>query len=246
MTSPGTGEPPAPDPAGRPDRGEQPWANLEPQPPAAASPAAGTPEGRSAPNAAWSPDAPPPAPSPQAAPAPYSATPQPAPGPALPPPPPGPGVQPPFPAPPEERNVAQLALGLLIGGLAVVVCLVGCVAGLAGVVVWQVGETNKEAKAVVTRFLDALVDDDSGRAEAQLCDAARRQELVESLTAKFPADLASFEVRNPTNDPDKLVVPATLTFEDGSTHDVAFGVDDQVIGEGRRQQLRYLVCGASW
>lgn len=155
-------------------------------------------------------------------------------------------MQPPFPAPPEERDVAKLALSLVVGGLAVVICLVGCVAGLVGVVVWQVNETNKEAKVVVGRFLDAMVDDDTGRAEADVCDDARRANFAANLADRFPADLESFQVHNVGDNPDKLVVPATLTFANGSSRDVDFAVTQELAGAGSSQQVRYQVCGADW
>jgi len=157
---------------------------------------------------------------------------------AFPPPPPGPGVRPPFVAPPTDgaRQRRWLAIGL--ASAAALVCCVGSLFGLGGLVVLGNQMIENQARGVVTDYLSAIRDEEYGEAYALLCESeqahASLSEFSRSL-ANEPA-LASFQVREP-HSADRLTVDATLRYESGGSDDVRFVIEQ----ERSTGELR--VCG---
>src|SRR5215470_1555921 len=87
-----------------------------------------------------------------------------------PPPPPGPGVQPPFVAPPTDgaRQRRWLAIGL--AAASALLCCVGGLFGLGGVVVLGGRAVIDEAKLAVTNYLTAVERQNYAGAYRLLCD----------------------------------------------------------------------------
>jgi hypothetical protein len=98
--------------------------------------------------------------------------------PNVPAPPPGPGAAPPFAAPPTDRNKRGLWIGLIVGGLALVLCCVGGVFGIGVLVVGSTEQAKNQATTSVTNYLNATHDGD--------WEAARR-ELCSRLAARYSA-----------------------------------------------------------
>ena len=73
--------------------------------------------------------------------------------PNVPAPPPGPGAAPPFAAPPTDRNKRGLWIGLIAGGLALVLC---CVGGVFGIAVLAAIFANQGSYFTAETFMDGL------------------------------------------------------------------------------------------
>lgn len=95
--------------------------------------------------------------------------------------PPGPGVAPPFAAPPTDRNTKGLWVGLGVGGLVLLLC---CVGGIAGLVVLTAGGNRiveSEARAVVSQFLGSLVREDYLEAYDVVCSDYTEENSIEAF-----------------------------------------------------------------
>jgi hypothetical protein len=157
---------------------------------------------------------------------------------AVPGPPPGPGVQPPFVAPPTEgaRQRRWLALGL--AGAAALVCCVGALFGLGGLVVLGSQVVEDEARGVVTDYLTAIRDEEFGQAYDLLCDREQRRASLSEFTSSFDDEpgLTSFTIGE-VESAEQLVVTATLRYSNASTDQVRFLIEQD------RQTAELEVCG---
>ncbi len=159
-------------------------------------------------------------------------------------PPPGPGVRPPFAAPPSERN-PRLWIGLVVGGLAVLLCCGGGLVGLGGFFIWAVNDTNDQAKTAVSGFLDALRDQDYGKAYDLQCARVRQSESEDEFTTRATDNprlveyqLSDIEPPEHSSSQESLgyVVPSRLGYANGSQETLRIRVISARSG-------RWQVCG---
>jgi hypothetical protein len=145
---------------------------------------------------------------------------------AAPEPPPGPGVVPPFVAPPTDgtRQRRWLAVGLA-GGAALVLCLGGLV-GFGGLLVFGSQMVVQQSQTAVTGYLTAIKGRNYDAAYNKMCPAERnkisKSEFERNLALQ--PDISSFAVAQPAVG-DKIVVPATISYADGTAQTVQFVVE---------------------
>jgi len=170
--------------------------------------------------------------------APVPSPPVPTPPAAIPGPPPGPGVQPPFVAPPTEgaRRRRWLAIGLT--GAVALVCCVGALFGLGGLVVLGSQVVEEDAQRVVTEYLRAVQMEEYGQAYDLLCDREKRRTSLSDFTSSFEGEprLIGFHV-NKVESAAQLVVVTTLLYDNSPTKTVRF------VMEQDRQTAEFRVCG---
>jgi hypothetical protein len=155
----------------------------------------------------------------------------------LPAPPAGPGVRPPFVAPPTDGNRKRLWTGLVAAGVIVVVLCGGGVAGFAALVTSTVDTRRTAATKAVTEFLTDLQHDNyAGAYEAQ-CDELKQRLTFRAFINTFSgSQIISFRLEEPEIDTDSTVVPAQLTFTDGTQNLERFVVVQD-------SDAAYRVCG---
>jgi hypothetical protein len=150
----------------------------------------------------------------------------PSPGVGVPSPPTGPGVQPPFVTPPTDgaRQRRWLAVGL--AGAVALLCCVGGLVGLGGLVVFGSRMVVDQARAAVTDYLTAVQDGDYAEAYSLLCDRRQAAQNQEQFTAATEAmqPIRSFTVGAPELT-EEIVVPATVRFEDGTTGSLRYVIE---------------------
>ncbi|HYN97831.1 MAG TPA: hypothetical protein VES42_28660, partial [Pilimelia sp.] len=145
-------------------------------------------------------------------------------GPAVAPEPPaGPGVTPPFPAPPTEGGAKRLWLGLGVAGLAFVVCCGGGAAAFVALLATTARAYTERAEAVVSEYLDDVRERRYGEAYGALCQDLRRDESARAFARRLAAEpqisdyeLADIELVS------EIVMPATVTYDDGSSDTLRF------------------------
>jgi hypothetical protein len=147
-------------------------------------------------------------------------------------PPAGPGVQPPFAAPPSEGRTARVWLGLGVAALAVVLCCGGGLAAGAGLVVTGSAAINEQAHAAVEDYLQAVGAGRYSQAYRQLCDDLRVQQSLSEFTARVSQqprvrDYELFQTRVRGNE---VVVPATVTYTNGTQAEVDYRVAQETSG----------------
>jgi hypothetical protein len=155
----------------------------------------------------------------------------------LPAPPPGPGVRPPFVAPPTDGNRRRLWTGLVTAGVIALVLCGGGVAGFAALVTSTVDARRTAATKAVTEFLTDLQHDNfAGAYEAQ-CDELKQSLTFRAFINTFSASqIISFRLEEPQIDTDSTIVPAQLTFTDGTQDRERFVVVQD-------SDASYRVCG---
>lgn len=159
--------------------------------------------------------------------------------PAAHPPPPGPGVAPPFVAPPTDgaRRRRWIAIGL--GGAAALVCCVGGVFGLAGLLVLGTQAVSDQSRTVVVDYLSALRDQRYDDAYRLLCDDVQRAATLPEFSRALDAQpgVSSFTVREPDLTRDPIEVPATVRYDNGTSEETRYLLkQDTTTGE-------FEVCG---
>lgn len=171
------------------------------------------------------------------------------PRPAVPPVLPGPGVRPPFAAPPVRKEAGTLALGMIIGGLVLLLCLVGGGVVLGGTVISAMRETEQQATATAAEYLDAIVDQRYADAYQMTCRSFRKKvDEQEYVTTKQRGEqLVGYELQPiASTRAGKLVVPATLRRVSGPPDTVALVMAWETVegsDDGVDDELRVRVCG---
>jgi hypothetical protein len=140
------------------------------------------------------------------------------------PPPPGPGVQPPFVAPPTDGTKQRrwLAAGLA-GGAALILC-VGGLFGIGGLVVFGGQMILDQSKTAVVNYLTAVRDGKYADAYNSLCQAEKEKltkPQFERALGSGPR-ISSFTVASPIETNDLVLVPATMSFTNGSSQTVKY------------------------
>lgn len=141
----------------------------------------------------------------------------------VPAPPPGPGVAPPFAVPPRDRDSKRLWIGLGIGGLLLVLC---CVGGIAGIGVLAAGGDSiarSQATSVVGTFLEAIKQEKYSDAYAELCDQITAKVSLADFERTYRADkLDSYSVGEVTPTNTTIMVRATLQWRDRGTAEATY------------------------
>ncbi len=138
-------------------------------------------------------------------------------------PPPGPGVQPPFVAPPTDGTRQRRWLAVGLAAAAALLCCVGGLGGLAGIVVLGGRAIVDEARTAVTNYVGALQRKDYPAAYKLLCDAEQSRVNPEQFARSFDSSPAilSFVVDQPVIEND-VEVPATLHYDNGATRRLSY------------------------
>jgi hypothetical protein len=159
-------------------------------------------------------------------------------GSSTPAPPRGPGVRPPFVAPPTDgaRQRRWLAVGL--ASAAVLLCCVGGLFGMGGLVVLGNQMVVDQARGVVTDYLNAIKEHQYRDAYDLICDREREQTSLPEFSVALAGEpqIESFELRDPVLD-EPIVVPATLRFRNGAMDDVRYLLEQE------RSTGEFRVCG---
>ena len=156
----------------------------------------------------------------------------------MPPPPPGPGVQPPFVAPPTDGSRRRRGIALGLAGAAVLVLCVGGLLGLGGLVVFGSQMIVDQSRAAVTDHLTAVRDGDLEVAYERLCDRQREEISEEEFrrTLEDAPPIETFTVGEPVIS-DRIVVPATLNYANGTTETVDYLLEQDT------STAEFEVCG---
>jgi hypothetical protein len=157
-------------------------------------------------------------------------------------------VQPPFAAPPVQKEGGKLALGLIIGGVVMLLCLVGGGIGLGGAVYSAFRETDREAKAAAGEYLDAIREQRYSDAYEMTCKPLRRKVDEGEFTASKQRDdkIVDYQLSQVQALDGQLVVPAKLQLENGDETRIGVVMVREVIpgsGKGPRAKSRFRVCG---
>jgi hypothetical protein len=158
--------------------------------------------------------------------------------PPAPPPPAGPGVQPPFAAPPTEGDQRRVWIGLGVGGLAVLLCCIGGVIGIAALLLTSVQAIDEQARATVRHYLDAIQAHEYDDAYGLLCDAAQNQESRDEFAQRISSepDIASYQLEQ-TQVAEQVIVPADVQYAGGERESINF-----VLAQDR-DTGQFEVCG---
>lgn len=155
-------------------------------------------------------------------------------------PPPGPGVTPPFAAPPTDRNRRTLWVGLIVGGLALVLCGVGGLFGFGLIAVAGADQVKQQAQRAVSDYLDALKREDYEAAYQLRCPALNRRQSLSEFTRSQrnearPVDYTVGEVRIGN----QVIVPVEVRYDTGEQRSLEFTLSqDRSTGELK-------VCGVN-
>ena len=136
--------------------------------------------------------------------------------------PPGPGVIPPFVAPPTDGTRQRRWLAVGLSAAAALICCLGGVVGVGGLLVFASQMVVEQGRAAVTDYLTAIKDEDYPKAYEQLCPAQQARfdesEFEQNVAGRH---LSSFTVGEPELT-DTVVVPATLTYSSGTVRTVRY------------------------
>lgn len=172
----------------------------------------------------------------------------PAPGaPVVPPVPAGPGVRPPFAAPPVQKAGGTLALGLILGGFAVLLCLVGGGIGIGVAVFSAFQDTDREARAAAGAYLDAIAEERYADAYQMTCTPFRKevdeQEFV--ATKQRGARIVDYELSSMVGHEAGVMVPARISLEGGDELTLGLVLAREPVdgASGEDAKTEFRVCG---
>jgi hypothetical protein len=152
----------------------------------------------------------------------------------VPPAPAGPGVRAPFAAPPSERDRKRLWISLVLGGVLLLLCCGGGIAGFSALVVATEKSLPVEATSVVTRYLEGLRSENYQQAYDQLCGAHQQGESLQEFAAhqRLSPRPTEWALGDPRLGQNEVFVPAHIYLSgDNLPHDRDFIlVQDQQAG----------------
>jgi hypothetical protein len=143
----------------------------------------------------------------------------------------------PFSAPPRDRDLRGLWIGLGVGGLALVLCCIGGVVGIAFLLPYADNIAKSQVASVVEVYLNAVRDEDFATARRQLCDDEQRTHTIgwfedhfsSSPITDYRVDVADVQIGN-----DSITVGAQVQQKGG-------WVDERYDME--QAGNRYVICG---
>ncbi|MGH3714652.1 MAG: hypothetical protein ACRDT4_14510 [Micromonosporaceae bacterium] len=170
------------------------------------------------------------------------------PAPLLRPVPPGPGVRPPFVAPPVQKAGGTLAIGLVLGGFALLLCLVGGGIGIGATLISAFQDTDEEARAAAAAYLDAIAEERYSEAYQMTCKPFREQVDEQEFvsTKQQDARIVDYQLSTMTAYEDKFMVPATVSLDGGGEVRVGLLLAREPVegsGSGRDAETEFRVCG---
>jgi hypothetical protein len=125
-------------------------------------------------------------------------------------------------APPTDGTRQRRWLAVGLSAAAALICCLGGVVGVGGLLVFASQMIVEQGRAAVTDYLTAIKDEDYPKAYEQLCPAEQARidepEFEQSLGGRR---ISSFTVGEPVLT-DTLVVPATLEYSSGSVQTVRY------------------------
>lgn len=129
-------------------------------------------------------------------------------------------------------------LGLGAGGLALVLCCIGGLVGIGGLMVTTVQAINEQAQKTVGSYLDALRAEEYDDAYDLLCDSVQGEESKEEFASRVASEprVASFQLSDPEI-ANRIIVPARIQFADGDADTLRF------VLERDNQTGTFEVCG---
>jgi hypothetical protein len=132
-------------------------------------------------------------------------------------PPRGPGVAPPFAVPPRDRDSKRLWIGLGIGGLILVLC---CAGGIAGIGVLAAGGDSiarSQATSVVRTFLEAIKQEKYSDAYAELFDDITEKVTLADFQRTYGADKLDSYAVGQVDATNSITVDVTLNWQTRGT-----------------------------
>jgi hypothetical protein len=150
-------------------------------------------------------------------------------------------VQAPFAAPPTERDRKRTWISLGIGGAIVLLCCVGGILGIGGLVVAEQRAIPAEARTVVRTYLDGLRDNDYHKSYNVLCSPLKQRESYTEFANRHRAEsqVRTYTISDPQPVGSRVLVPTTIQTVDGTGSSVQF----TLISDQRSGALR--ICGTS-
>ncbi|MGH3646134.1 MAG: hypothetical protein ACRDTM_03005, partial [Micromonosporaceae bacterium] len=159
-----------------------------------------------------------------------------------------PGVQPPFAAPPVQKAGGTLALGLILSGFAVLLCLVGGGIGIGYAVFSAFQDTDEEARTAAAAYLDAIRDGQFAEAYQMTCEPFRKevdeQEFV--ATKQRGARIVEYELSTMVGHEAGVMVPARISLEGGEELTLGLVLTRERVegsGRGADAETEFRVCG---
>jgi Domain of unknown function (DUF4878) len=139
------------------------------------------------------------------------------------PPPPGPGVAPPFAAPPLDRSRRSLWIGLIVGGVAFVLCCAGGLFGFGLLVVAGNDQTQMQAQRTVQTFVVAVHDENYAKARSLLCTDLLRHTSTQALRNEWGQhQISRYEISPGDISGQNATVTATLDYTDQAPRTYTF------------------------
>lgn len=156
-----------------------------------------------------------------------------------PPPPAGPGVQPPFAAPPVDGDQTRRWVGLGVGAAALVLCCIGAVAGLGGLIFAGVQAVNEQARVTVEKYLGALSQRKYADAYGLLCDDLQARESADAFARRLGRgpQVAGYTVGEPNIERTPITVPAEVRYDSGQARTLRFTLEQD------RDNGQLEICG---
>jgi hypothetical protein len=148
-------------------------------------------------------------------------------------PPQGPGVQPPFAAPPIDGDRTRVWVGLGVGAAALLLCCLGGVAGVGGLLYTGIRALNEQARVAVGGYLDAVEAENFVEAYSRLCDDAKRQESVQQFSARLADEphISGYTLYE-ASIAEQIVLPADVRYDTGQQQTLRFVlIQDTQTGE---------------
>lgn len=154
-------------------------------------------------------------------------------------PPPGPGVQPPFAAPPIDGDRTRVWVGLGVGAVALVLCCLGGLAGLGGLIYTGTQAIDEQSRVTVDRYLGALVKKDYRDAYSMLCDSAQQGESEAAFTTRLSQgpQVESYQIGKPETTNIPVTVPADVQYDTGVRRNLRFALKQD------SKTAEFEVCG---
>jgi hypothetical protein len=149
-------------------------------------------------------------------------------------------VQAPFAAPPTDRDRKRMWISLGIGGALALLCCVGGILGIGGLVVAEQRAIPAEARTVVRTYLDGLRDNDYRKAYNVLCSQLKQRESYNDFADRQQTEsqVRTYTINNPQSVGSRVIVPTIVQRVDGTSSTQFTLISDQQSGALR-------ICGVS-
>jgi len=152
---------------------------------------------------------------------------------------PGPGVIPPFVTPPREGHKRRLGIGIAISAVIAVVCCGGGSVGMGALLVASGHQRERDARAVVTTYLNDWQREDYPGAYTLLCNERRNSVSLDDFTRSLSSDqVTGYRLGEVRPAGTAIGVPVDIDFLSGDDQQVTYDVVLDSDGKSR-------ICGAT-